>query len=70
MSERQSTLEARARKVARSIGLVARKSRWRANTTDNYGKFMLIEPLSNQVIGGERFDLSAQAVMDYCTISS
>jgi hypothetical protein len=28
---------------------------------------MLIEPYSNGVVSGSRFDLSAEDVLDYCT---
>jgi hypothetical protein len=43
-----------ARRAARRAGLVARKSRWRAGTIDNYGGFMLIEPLANITLAGFR----------------
>jgi hypothetical protein len=59
-------LEARARRAARSAGLVARKSRWRANSIDNSGGFMLVDPYSNVVVDGSRYDLSAEYVIDYC----
>ena len=39
MSEK--SLDARARRAARRIGLVARKSRWRLDTIDNRGGYML-----------------------------
>jgi hypothetical protein len=60
-------LESRARRAARRIGLVARKSRWRASSCDNRGQFMLIEPRHNIVVSGSRFDMSAQEVIDYCS---
>ena len=62
-----SALEQRARRSARRVGLVARKSRWRADTIDNYGGFMLVDPMNNWVVSGSRFELSAQEVIDYCT---
>jgi hypothetical protein len=46
-------IEHRARRAARRVGLVARKSRWRAGTIDNLGGFQLIKPLPNVVAGGE-----------------
>lgn len=62
----EATLDARARRAARRVGLVAKKSRWRVGTVDNRGGFMLIEPISNSVRRGEKFELSAEAVVGYC----
>jgi hypothetical protein len=66
MPNDDAALEQRARRAARRVGLIAKKSRWHINTVDNQGGFMLIEPISNRVCDGERFDLVAQAVIDYC----
>jgi hypothetical protein len=33
-----------ARRAANRVGLVARKSRWRRDSIDNYGGFMLVDP--------------------------
>jgi len=43
----ENALEARARRAARRAGLVARKSRWRQNSIDNFGDFQLIDPERN-----------------------
>lgn len=59
-------LEAQARRTARRAGLVARKTRWRAGTIDNLGLFRLIDPFMNAVVAGERYDMTAQEVIDYC----
>jgi len=48
MSEK--SLEACARRAARRAGLIAMKWRGRLGTIDNYGGFMLIEPVSNCAI--------------------
>jgi len=64
--ESQQAAEAKARRMARRAGLVAKKSRWHRGTVDNLGGFMLIEPDLNYVIAGERFNLSPQDVIDYC----
>jgi hypothetical protein len=64
MSEK--SLEARARRAARRSGLVARKWRGRMGAVDNYGGFMLIEPRSNCVVDGERFQLSPDDVIEIC----
>jgi hypothetical protein len=38
----------------------------RLGSTDNLGKFMLIEPHRNVVIAGERFELDAEHVVAFC----
>lgn len=64
VSER--TLDARARAAARAEGYVARKSNWRRDSIDNYGGFMIVDPSLNVPIAGYRYDLSAEAVLDWC----
>lgn len=59
-STNQAAIEARARRAARKVGLIARKSRWRAGTIDNYGDFMLIEPSGNYPVAGYRYDMTAE----------
>lgn len=58
--------ERRARRAAKRVGLLARKSRG-ALSIDNRDGFMLIEPLHNRVISGERFDLSSEEVIELCS---
>jgi hypothetical protein len=60
-------LDARARRAARRVGLMARKSRWRAGTVDNLGGFMLIDPYINAMVDGSRFDMSAEEVLEHCS---
>ena len=55
-----------ARGAARSADLVARKSRWRVGTIDNYGEFMLVDPFTNIPAAGFRYDLSAEEVIEFC----
>ena len=55
-----------ARRAARRIGLVAKKSRWRKHSIDNYGEFTLIDPATNFCVAGSRFDLTAAEVLEYC----
>ena len=62
----EDAIEARARRAARRVGLMARKSRWRMGSIENYGMFMLIDPYRNWVVAGERFDLTAEDVIAYC----
>jgi hypothetical protein len=55
-----------ARRAARRVGLVARKSRWRKYSIDNCGDFMLIDPQTNCPVAGSRYDLTAAEVIEYC----
>lgn len=59
-------LDARARRAAARSGLRATKSTWRAGTIDNRGGFMLADPLTNAVVVGHRFGLTAEDVIDRC----
>jgi hypothetical protein len=36
-------------------------------SSDNLGGFQLLNPITNGIVGGVRFDMSAQDVVDYCT---
>jgi hypothetical protein len=65
-----STLENHARRAAKRVGLVAKKSRRQVGTINNLGEFMLIEPLRNTVVAGERFDLTPREVVELCTQAS
>jgi hypothetical protein len=58
--------DARARRAAEREGLIARKSRWRRDSVDNYGQFMLVDSRHNLPVAGFRYDMSAEEVMDYC----
>jgi hypothetical protein len=66
MSNTSEVSDSAARRAARRVGLVARKSRWRKYSCDNHGDFMLIEPATNFCVAGSRFDMSAEEVLDYC----
>jgi hypothetical protein len=59
-------MDARARQAAKRVGLIARKSRWRRDSIDNHGEFMLIEPNGNYPVAGFRFDMTAAEVLEYC----
>ena len=58
--------DSRARRAARRAGLVARKSRWRWGSLDNHGEYMLVDPMTNFVVAGSRYDMTAEEVLDYC----
>jgi hypothetical protein len=62
----ESALEARARRAAKRLDLIAKKTRWRAGSVDNYGGFMLVDLWTNAVVAGHRFDMSAEEVLAYC----
>ena len=63
-----STNDSTARGWARKLGLKAKKSRWRKNSADNRGGFMLLDPIRNTVIAGIRFDLTSDDVIEYCKL--
>jgi hypothetical protein len=65
VSEIDQAQDAKARRAAKRAHLVARRSRWRCDTVDNRGGFMLIDE-RNLVVAGERFDLSAEDVITFC----
>jgi hypothetical protein len=58
--------EQKARRTAKSVGLVAKKSRSRIMSSLNHGGFMLLDPMTNRVVGGERFDLDPKDVTAFC----
>ena len=45
---------------------MAHKSRWRKYSWDNQGDFMLVDPYTNGVVAGVRYDMSAAEVVEYC----
>ena len=61
----EKVAEARARRAAKSVDLMARKSR-RMRSCDNYGGFMLINRHTGGFVAGVRFELTAKDVIDYC----
>ena len=62
----EKTVEARARRAAQRVGLIARKTRWRRDSIDNFGEFMLIDPDGNYAVAGFRFDMTAEDVIAHC----
>jgi len=58
--------EQKARRAAKLVGLVAKKSRSRIMYSGNHGGFMLLDPFTNRVVSGERFDLGPAEVIAYC----
>ena len=62
----EAALDARARRAAKRVGLVARKSRRRAVSLDDFGGYALIDPHLNFIVAGEKYNLDAEAVIEYC----
>src|SRR5207237_7532324 len=65
-ADEHAALEARARRAARRVGLYATKTRWRVGSIDNIGNFQLINPRTNMILAGERFDVTAEQVITIC----
>ena len=59
-------MDARARRAAKCVGLSARKSRWRRDSIDNFGDYMLIDLYGNYTVAGFRFDMTAEDVIAFC----
>jgi hypothetical protein len=66
MEVSENAMEQRARRAAKRVGLIAHKSRWRRDSIDNHGGFMLIEPYRNSVVHGSRYELTAEDVIRFC----
>ncbi|MFB6400943.1 hypothetical protein [Pseudomonas putida] len=65
MSKELKALEARARHLAEKNGYMAVKSTKRTLSVDNGGGFMLVEATTNRVEAGERFDMSAEQIIEF-----
>lgn len=62
----EKSLDNKARRYAKRVGLYAKKWRGSLGTSLNNGGFMLLEPNSNRVVAGEYFNLTAVDVMAIC----
>jgi len=63
MTER--TLENRARRVAKRLGLRVHRSQEWIGTPANQGQFQLLDRV-NRIVAGEKFDLTAEEVIALC----
>lgn len=63
----EKALEQRARRKARSVGLVAIKSRKGLGSINNRGGFMLVDEYFSIIKAGKGFDMSAEDVIAYCS---
>jgi hypothetical protein len=61
----EQALEAKARRVAKPVGLMATRSRWRRDSIGIFGD-MLVNARHNWIVAGSRFNLSAEDVLEYC----
>lgn len=59
--------DSRLRRLAQRTGHTLHKSRWRLDTVDNQGGYMLVDAYRNTVVGGDRFDLTGAGVADLLT---
>ena len=59
--------DARLRRMARRHGYAVRKSRWRLDSIDNLGGYMVVNPAANLVVAGGRFELTAADVAAWLT---
>jgi hypothetical protein len=62
----ERTIEQKARRAACRVDLNARKSRWRLDSIDNHGGFQIVDPYRNAIVAGERFDMTAEEVIEFC----
>ena len=63
---RHAHKDAAARRAAKRAGLIAKKSRRHLGSFNNQGGFRLIEPRTNAVVDGSRFELDADDVIRIC----
>jgi hypothetical protein len=68
MEQVTNVSDSAARRAAKRVELVARKSRWRRDTIDNQGGFQIVDPSRNIVIAGDRYDLTAADVIKFCRL--
>jgi hypothetical protein len=64
LSETQRAIESRARRAAKREGYFMRKCR-AALSDDNHGQFRLIDSDNNNMVGSERFDMTAADVLEW-----
>jgi hypothetical protein len=58
--------EGQARRAAKRVGLQAWKSRWRKNSVDNRGGFQIRDPMRNLIVTAEKFNFTADDVVEFC----
>ena len=58
-------LDSKARSAARRVGLLVRRSR-RQLSIDNRGGYMVVDPYLNMILAGEKYELTAEDVLEFC----
>ena len=66
MDKKEKIMDGKARRAAKKIGLDIKKSRGRMSM-DNFGDYMLRDPYRNWIIMGEKFDLTAEDIIELCS---
>ena len=61
-----TSIEQKARRAAQRVDLIATKSRWRKDSIDNHGEFMLIDLYGNYAVAGFKYDMTPEEVIEYC----
>lgn len=62
----EKALEARARRAAKRVGLIAKKSRRSVDGYHNVGGLALVDPSRNWIVEGGRYELTPDYVIEYC----
>ena len=57
--------EARLRRLVQKEGFALSRSRWRADTIDNFGGIVIRGPFPNTVVWGGRWDLTPMDVENW-----
>jgi hypothetical protein len=60
-------VDSRLRRLARKKGYSLHRSRWRRDSIDNLGGYMIVDPMLNLCVAGERYDLAPSYVEDWLT---
>lgn len=57
--------EARLRRLVRKQGYMLSRSRWRYDSIDNFGGFRIVDPFTNCVVAGSRWELTPAHVEEW-----
>lgn len=64
MKQTPKAIESRVRRALASMGLALRKSRQRHISAYNYSGYQVVDPDTNCVVDGARFDLTLEQIAD------
>ena len=65
-ADEYASLEARARRCRKTRRPLCHKNSLARWVDRHFGKFQLINPRTNMILAGERFELGPEAVIDFC----